>query len=251
MKLLEKNKIGFVLLTFIIFFIGLYGKNWLDHFITLDFPDKYWRYAYFTCCWLIGVPVLFLSIKYGYKKVLPELGLRVGFITGIIWGFIITLPMLIGYALVSDKFNFNVADLIAYSVLAAIAEEILFRGFLFGQLSRYANWKLWMGALAEASIFGFVHLYQAHNWMNAVGIFAITFAGGLLFGWLYIKWNYNLWLPIVLHLLMNAYWGIFHMGENALGGSLGNIFRAAAVVVAIIVTIKFSKKDFVSKFLAK
>ncbi len=239
MKTTGNHKTGFVLLTFAVFFVSLYGRGWLDHFITLPFPDKYWRYAYFTCVWLIGVPVLYLGIRYGFRNVLHELGLKVGLIVGIKWGFIMTLPMLIGYALVSRKFTFNVADLIAYSVLAALAEEILFRGFLFGQLSRYANWKLWMGALAEASIFGFVHLYQANDWLSAMGIFGITFAGGLLFGWLYIKLNYNLWLPIVLHMLMNAYWGIFDMGQNALGGTFGNVFRAAAVLVAIYVTYKW------------
>ena len=228
--------LGFVALTFAVFFVGLYGRGWLDHVVSIPFPDKYWRYAYFTVVWLTGVPVLYLGLRYGFRNVLHELGLKVGLIAGLKWGFVITLPMLIGYAAVSSEFNFGIADLIAYSVLAAFAEEVLFRGFLFGQLSRYANWKLWMGALAEASIFGVVHLYQANNIMNAVGIFAITFAGGLLFGWLYIRWNYNLWLPIVLHMLMNAYWSVFDMGKNALGGTYGNVFRAAAVVLAVIVT---------------
>ncbi len=238
MKTLSTNKLGFVLLTFAVFFLGLYGRGWLDHVVTIPFPDKYWRYAYFTCVWLIGVPVAYLSLRYGVKNVLSELGLRVGLRDGLTWGFLITLPMLIGYAAVSKTFDVNIADLVAYSVLAALAEEILFRGFLFGQLSRYANWKLWMGALAEASIFGFVHLYQASNWMSALGIFGITFAGGLLFGWLFIRWGYNLWLPIVLHMLMNAYWGIFAMGQNALGGTWGNVFRVAAVAVAVLVTYK-------------
>lgn len=238
------GKITFVIITFTVFILGLYGDSWLDYVITIPFPNKYWSYAYFTCCWLIGVPTLYLAFRYGTKRILPELGLAKGVLTGFTWGFIITLPMLIGYWLVSEKFNFNPLDLLAYSFLAAIAEEVLFRGFLFGQLSRYANWKLWMGALAEASIFGFVHLYQATNWMDALGIFAVTFAGGLLFGWLFIKWNYNLWLPITLHMLMNAYWTIFQMGENALGGTFGNIFRAVSVLVAIIVTLKVSDKNF-------
>lgn len=241
MRTTASKHLGFVIVTFAVFFVGLYGRGWLDHFVKLPFPDKYWRYAYFTCVWLIGVPVLFLGLRYGFRNVLHELGLKKGLRDGVKWGVIITLPMLVGYAVVSQAFTFSVADLIVYSVLAALAEEVLFRGFLFGQLSRYANWKLWMGALAEASIFGFAHLYQASNLTSAAGIFAVTFAGGMLFGWLFIRWNYNLWLPIVLHMLMNAYWSIFGMGTNALGGTWGNVFRAASVILAVVVTLKFAR----------
>lgn len=241
MKTTASKTLGFVIVTFAVFFVGLYGRGWLDQLVKLPFPDKYWRYAYFTCVWLIGVPVLFLGLRYGFRNVLHELGLKQGLRDGIKWGFFITLPMLVGYAAVSKSFTFSVADLIAYSVLAALAEEVLFRGFLFGQLSRYANWKLWMGALAEASIFGFAHLYQASSLTSAAGIFAVTFAGGMLFGWLFIRWNYNLWLPIVLHMLMNAYWSVFGMGTNALGGTWGNVFRAASVILAIVVTLKFAR----------
>ena len=242
MKTLLEKRWVFVSVIFITFFISLYGSKALNLVITIPFPDEYWRYAYFTCCWLIGVPVLFLSLIYGVKNVLPELGLAKGLSSGLLWGFVITLPMLIGYAIVSEERNISMADLIAYCLLAALAEEILFRGFLFGQLSNHANWKLWMGALAEASVFGFVHLYQAENIMEAAGIFGITFLGGLWFGWLYIEWRYNLWLPIVLHMLMNAYWTIFHMGDNALGGTFGNIFRAAAILLSIIITYKVAKQ---------
>ncbi len=242
MKLSLRHPYVFVAIIFAVFFLGLYGSRLQQLVYPIAFPDQYWRYAYYTCCWLIGIPLVFLSFYYGIKKALPELDLSKGLFTGMAWAFIITLPMLIGYAVVSEKYVFSIPDLVAYSLLAALAEEILFRGFLFGQLSRHANWKLWMGALAEAAIFGFVHLYQAHNGMQAAGIFAVTFAGGLWFGWLYIKWEYNLWLPIFLHMLMNAYWSIFSMGENALGGTFGNIFRAGTILLSLLITFRMLKK---------
>ena len=103
-----------------------------------------------------------------------------------------------------------------------------------GMRTGNSGWARWLKRRSSGSR----TWYQASNLSSAAGIFAVTFAGGMLFGWLFIRWNYNLWLPIVLHMLMNAYWSIFGMGANALGGTWGNVFRAASVVLAVVVTLK-------------
>ena len=54
------------------------------------------------------MPVLFLGLRDGFRNVLHELGLRDGLRDGATWGVVITLPMLVGYAVVSKSVTFNV-----------------------------------------------------------------------------------------------------------------------------------------------
>jgi len=63
-----------------------------------------------------------------------------------------------------------------------------------------------------------------------------------LFAWLYVEWNYNLWVPIFLHMLMNLSWGLFSVSDNAFGGIYSNVFRIATIVLAITLTLFYKKK---------
>lgn len=67
--------------------------------------------------------------------------------------------------------------------------------------------------------------------------------GAILFAWLYVEWNYNLWVPVFLHALMNLAWHTFEMDETALGGVLPNIFRGLTIASAILFTILYKKKN--------
>lgn len=66
--------------------------------------------------------------------------------------------------------------------------------------------------------------------------------GAVLFAWLYIEWDENLWVPIFLHALMNLSWHLFEMDETALGGILPNVFRGLTIALAIIFTIVYKKR---------
>jgi membrane protease YdiL (CAAX protease family) len=83
----------------------------------------------------------------------------------------------------------------AIVVLAPIAEEIFFRGFLFAGLR--TRWSLWPSALLSGAIFGLVH---APTGPTA----AIPLAGlGVGLAWLYNKTG-SLWPCILAHFLNNA-----------------------------------------------
>lgn len=69
--------------------------------------------------------------------------------------------------------------------------------------------------------FWFIHLYQSTELIQSLGIFAITFLGGILFAWIFAEWDYNIWIPISLHLFMNLAALMFTATENALGGISG------------------------------
>lgn len=157
--------------------------------------------------------------------------------------FIFCLPMLIGYAFLAD-FNLSItwSGFLLGSLWAAISEELFFRGFVFGQLFRFAGWGFVAAGLVNALVFGSAHLYQAGDLGSALGIFAITALGGLWFAWLYIEWGNNLWMPMAMHFFMNLWWTAFDAGPNAAGGLAANLFRAATIAFSIIWTLRMKRR---------
>jgi membrane protease YdiL (CAAX protease family) len=125
----------------------------------------------------------------------------------------------------------------AWKVLAApFVEELAFRGIALGMLIRFCGWPFLPAVLLPAVIFGAEHAAQGSDAMETAGIVAITALGGLFFGWLFVRWGFNLWVAFVMHAGMNGLWYVFDLGTNAIGGWFGNALRLAIVVVAIAIT---------------
>jgi hypothetical protein len=137
--------------------------------------------------------------------------------------------------------NIRIENLIAGTIVAGFMEELYFRGFLFGQLFRNTNWGFIPSILFGALIFAFGHLYQSQNIGELVGIFMITFSGAVFFAWLYVEWNYNLWVPILTHSFMNLSWSLFEIDHSALGDIKANIFRGLTILIAIVFTILYKR----------
>jgi hypothetical protein len=121
--------------------------------------------------------------------------------------------------------------------LAPFAEEVLFRGYVFGQLYRRARWGFWLSALAPSVLFALGHTYQATGVLQLVGIFAVTGLGSILGCWLFVRWKSNLWAVFGLHSLMNLWWEVFGIDDSALGGWIANGARLLTVTIAILLTI--------------
>ncbi|PTM12029.1 MAG: CPBP family intramembrane metalloprotease [Bacteroidetes bacterium] len=143
-------------------------------------------------------------------------------------------------------FEFNreisISNVIAGSIVVGFVEELFFRGFLFGQLFKYTKLGFISSIIIGAIIFAIGHLYQSQDTLELIGIFSITFMGAILFAWLFVEWNYNLWIPVFLHSLMNLAWHLFEMDDTALGGMLSNLFRGFTILLAIVFTIIYKKK---------
>jgi hypothetical protein len=80
--------------------------------------------------------------------------------------------------------------------LAALGEEMAFRGYLLNRLTDLFghNWIGWVvSSIVCATFFGLEHVYQ-----GITGI-AVAFLFGLLFTGLYLVGQRNLWLPIIAH----------------------------------------------------
>jgi uncharacterized protein len=226
-----------------IFLLQIYSEaiNRILHIDPNDTPF-YWLMIAQMIKYIIPVLVV-LFIFHSPKQILVELGMKKGFVKGLQYGFLFTLPMLIGYFLLG-KFNADqsVLENICRAFKDGFREEIFYRAFLFGQLFRQVKLGFLPAVFINAFIFGFMHLYQAHSMADSIGIFCITSMGAIWFAWLYIEWQENLWLPIFMHFFMNLYWHVFSTEQSALGGIALNLPRVITIALSIYITIKTAKK---------
>lgn len=173
------------------------------------------------------------------KDFFRHLGLDGNFIKGMVFALISTLPLFIAFPVVGD-FNGGLTwdKLVRSAVIAAFFEEVIFRGFIFGQLFRYCKIGFWWSVIIPSLLFGSIHLYQGSDPLSSLAAFGVTFIGGLFFSWIYVKWDFNLWCPVGLHFFMNLSWLLFTVEGNsvAAGGLASNIFRVLSVAAAVSLT---------------
>ena len=170
-------------------------------------------------------------------------GLRAPIVRPLIWSAALFVPAVI-IAAVSAPVSSEVTglDLFWQGVGFPVIEEVIYRGLAVGALILWAGWRWWAACLLPALLFGLVHAGQGTDLGSVAGIVAITGLGGLLFGWLFVRWDFNLWPPILLHVGMNSLWIVFALGETALGGWLGNGLRLAVVIGAVVLTLVMTRR---------
>lgn len=179
------------------------------------------------------------------KNIFKALGLNGNALKGLAVAVVCTLPLFVGFLFTSPlnkEMNWEYG--LKTVVFAALFEEIIFRGFLFGMLFRYLKIGFVLAALIPSLLFGSIHLYQGADLISALIVFAVTFIGALYFSWMYVEWHFNLWVPVFLHLLMNLSWYLFATEGNtsAAGGLASNIFRLISIALAITLTLWYRKK---------
>ena len=85
---------------------------------------------------------------------------------------------------------------VALPLTAAIPEEILYRGFLIGRLTRLFGTSAgapFLAVLAQALVFGSVHF----QW--GLGGIVVTAIMGAVWGFAYLLCGRNLWIVIIAH----------------------------------------------------
>ncbi|MGH6876042.1 MAG: lysostaphin resistance A-like protein, partial [Rhizomicrobium sp.] len=135
-----------------------------------------------------------------------------------------------------------VGQLLLFGVIGPYVEEIQFRGFLFRQIRRWCGAPFWLAAVIASLAFGAGHFYAGNSLANALTNSAITFVGGVLFCWLMERWN-SIWPGFIIHAGLNLVWSVFALGENAVGGKLGNLARLATLVAMIGLTAFFAPRS--------
>lgn len=86
------------------------------------------------------------------------------------------------------------ASLLAIGLLAPIAEELFFRGALYGWLRR--RFTLWPAVLVSAALFGLAHF-------DSVGVMISSFIMGLAIALIYEATG-SLWTAIAIHVFNNS-----------------------------------------------
>jgi membrane protease YdiL (CAAX protease family) len=174
------------------------------------------------------------SVKFAAR----EMGMTVPIKPALVFAAVASAPMLLAFAIgFSVNREMTFLSVAVGCFIAPFAEEVLFRGYLFGQLYRRAKWGFWPSALIPSVLFAAAHAYQSTHFGELAGILGITAVGSVLFCWLYQRWNYNLWVIVALHSAMNLWWEVFAVDDTALGGWLANGARFTTVAVAILLTI--------------
>jgi membrane protease YdiL (CAAX protease family) len=149
---------------------------------------------------------------------------------GLAFGLICTLPMFAAL-LLSPRKPFDPDLAFGSGVLGPFAEELLFRGFLFGVLWRATRWPAPAAIAVSALLFGFAH---------QVNVLPMV-AGGAVLGWIAYRWN-SLWPAVAMHGCMNLWWDLTR-GEHfrpALGPDLMSIAQLLSVGLAVAATLRFS-----------
>lgn len=177
---------------------------------------------------------------------LQSLGLNRNILKGFGFAAICCSPLLIGAPIIGtfDK-NLSFDIFFRNVILAAFLEELVYRGFLFGQLFRYGKVGFLWAVILPALLFGMGHLYQGHSLLSSLMAFGVTTLGALYFSWVYVECNYNLWVAIGLHGFMNFCWIVFPMegNVNAVGALLPNILRFACIALTITLIVVSKKKQ--------
>lgn len=180
--------------------------------------------------WGCGCFPIALWLSRRANTTIPEaFGLGPGVWRGVGFGFVSTLPMLAALFLTSPK-GFDLDLAVGSGVLGPFAEELLFRGFLFGLLWRVAGWPVGWSILASSVLFGVAH---------EINILPLA-AGGAVLAWTAYRWR-SLWPAIALHGCMNLWWDLAN-GEHArptLGPDLMSAAQVVSVTLAILISFRF------------
>ncbi len=116
----------------------------------------------------------------------------------------------VGFTQLGQRYEYILASL-TLVVVAPVAEEIIFRGYLYGKLQKYIPW--WGAAVVTSILFGLAH----GQWNVAID----TFVLGMFLASLRTLTG-SLWPSILLHMIKNgiAYYFLFINPTfiNTLGG---------------------------------
>lgn len=104
-----------------------------------------------------------------------------------------------GFAEITTQFEYILA-FVSLVIIAPFAEEVLFRGYLFGKLRKYVP--LWLAILVTSALFAAVH----GQWNVALDVFVLSVVMCLL-----RVVSKSLWPTILLHMMKNgiAYYFLF------------------------------------------
>lgn len=196
----------------------------------------------------LWVPTTLAITMWRYRSsiadVFPRLGLGDVPLRGLAWTAAASLPMA-AIAWSTPALRVDAGSLLAHAALGPVAEEVLYRGFLFQQLWRHARWPWWAAATGSALVFSLAH-QKALDEMLFMGVIygdlpvrlgwlmgplMTTVAAGWLLAWMTWRWR-SLWPAIVAHGAMNFWWDLAPRGTtDAVAGAAQGLAWAGILAV--------------------
>lgn len=188
----------------------------------------------------IPVPVLAALLVGGLAGFRAQLGLAQATMLHLTPGIVAGLVMMAVLAAHYGRaFGAPAPDAILFkSLTGPVTEELLFRGFLISQLL-LAGFGRVGAILLSAALFGALHVPSPGVWDSGdpatiVGVFAITAAGGALFGIVMTMTGGSVIAAMGLHAGLNFVWELFAVGPTAIGDGEANVARLAAVAAGLL-----------------
>lgn len=192
----------------------------------------------------VGVCAIALLLM-GERAVARALGIDRSVAKALLFAAAAAWPMYVGFALARSSHVTNWIAVLYLAFWSPLAEEIVMRGFAFATLRRI-GWPMWPAALLVALVSGLAHIEKGQTRGEILGLFGLLAVGGCTFCWLLERWQ-SLWFPFALHAAMNFSWEIFNVSRTALGGWYAFTLQNATVLLAILITFRFTTKRERSK----
>jgi membrane protease YdiL (CAAX protease family) len=125
-------------------------------------------------------------------------GLLVYVVSSLLPAFDVTQAQEIGFTSLSRPYEYVLAFL-TLVILAPLAEEAIFRGYLFGKLRRYVP--VWCAVLMTSLLFGALHLPAADHlqWNVALDTFALSLVLCSL-----RQMTGSIWTGVLIHMMKNG-----------------------------------------------
>jgi len=196
--------------------------------------------------WVPASILMVKAIRGGtWRDTLGDLGLTSPQWRGTRLALAATVPMA-AMMLTSERVQFHPESLLGAALLGPMAEEVLYRGFLFQQLWHRARWPVWAAALVSALMFALAHHPNLFETL-AVGLrfgdlgdrlavlgprTGVTVAGGCLFAWVTWRWR-SLWPAIALHGAINFWWDL---APNSSGSLVAGTTQGIALGLIVVLT---------------
>jgi CAAX protease family protein len=187
------------------------------------------------------VLAVWLMRRAGLRDVIRELGLSAPILPAFAFALGVSLPMLIGFALTRSLTpHLQLLPIFFLTVFSPFVEELESRGFGVRQFQRGTGWPFWVVVWPSAVLFGWSHVEQGQSLQEMGELFFLIGSGGVLFAWLVYRWQ-NLWVPMALHICMNLWWELFSVSRNAVGGWFPFALQTLTMLLAILVTLYFTR----------
>ncbi len=104
-----------------------------------------------------------------------------------------------------SRFNSIAGNLPLFILMLTLAwttitfgEELFYRAFVISRLMDHARMGKWVSILISGTLFGIIHFAEGPIGILSNGAF------GILFAWIYVRSDRNLWITIIAHGLLNT-----------------------------------------------